>query len=337
MTNNTNTRIVLANHLEGSPSIELFRTEQVPMTSPASGQVLLRSRFLSIDPYVRNRLTNAKSYAKGVGLGEVIVGETVAEVLESRHANFKPGQLVKSWLGWQSHGVADGDQLQLLPDNSILPSLWLGVLGMPGLTAYTGLLDIGRPKPGETVVVPAAAGPVGSAVGQIARLHGARAVGIAGGAAKCRSLMDDYGFDAAVDHRAPDFAAQLAAACPKGIDVFFDSVGGAVLSAVLPLLNDFSRIPLCGTIADYASAVGMPDQRPALMRTILVKRVTVRGFIVYDFAHREPDFQHDMKRWLAERAITYREDIAQGLAQAPDLFVRLLEGKTTGKAIVQLD
>ncbi|MDE1179075.1 NADP-dependent oxidoreductase [Paraburkholderia sp.] len=333
-----NRRIVLAKYLEGEPSDSHFRIEQTPMRELGDGEVLLKSVFLSLDPYVRNRMTNAQSYAKGLSIGDVVIGETVAEVVASRHSAFGPGDRVLSWVGWQEYAISDGSDLRLLPYADVPPSTFLGVLGMPGMTAYTGLAEIGKPQAGETVVVPAASGPVGSAVGQIARIQGARAVGIAGGATKCKRLIDDYGFDAAVDHRAPDFEAQLRHACPNGIDVYFDSVGGHPLTVATSMLNDFSRIPLCGTIADYtlpASPPG-PDRRPSFVRALLTHRVTMRGFIVYDFAHRKAEFEEAMSAWIRAGTIRYREDISVGLESAPGTFIGMLGGKNDGKVIVAL-
>ncbi|WP_260853856.1 NADP-dependent oxidoreductase [Paraburkholderia sp. BCC1886] len=333
-----NRRIVLANYLEGEPTADHFRIEQVPLRELANGEVLLKATYLSLDPYVRNRMTNAKSYAKGLSIGDVVIGETIAEVIASNNAAFKPGDQVLSWVGWQQYAISDGSDLRLVPYSDVPPSTFLGVLGMPGLTAYAGLVEIGKPQPGETVVVPAASGPVGSAVGQIARIQGARAVGIAGGAAKCKRLIDDYGFDAAVDHRAPDFESQLRDACPNGIDVYFDSVGGHPLTVATSLLNDFSRIPLCGTIADYnlPSPPPGPDRRPSFVRALLTHRVTIRGFIVYDFAHRKPEFEAAMSQWIREKTVAYREDVSAGLDSAPAAFIGMLGGKNDGKVIVRL-
>ena len=246
-----NRRIVLASRPVGEPKPTDFRLESAPASEPGPGQVLLRTLWLSLDPYMRGRMSDAKSYAKPVGIGEVMTGGIVGEVVRSSDPKFAPGDLALGMGGWQEYAVVDGKELRKVDPAAAPPSTALGVLGMPGMTAYTGLLNIGQPKPGETVAVAAATGPVGSLVGQIAKLRGCRAVGIAGGADKCRALIEEFGFDAAVDHRAPDFPEKLKAACPKGIDVYFENVGGAVWDAVFPLLNDFARIPVCGLIANY--------------------------------------------------------------------------------------
>ena len=244
-------RIVLAARPEGEPTPDHFRLETAPVPEPGPGQVLIRVLWLSLDPYMRGRMSAAKSYAKPVEIGEVMEGGTVGEVVASNHPDYAPGDFVLSHSGWQEYAIADGDSVRKLDPNLAPLSTALGVLGMPGMTAYTGLLNIGQPKPGETVVVAAAAGPVGSAVGQIAKIKGCHVVGIAGGAEKCAYLLNELAFDAAIDHRAPDMPERLADACPKGIDVYFENVGGEVWNAVFPLLNDFARIPVCGLVAHY--------------------------------------------------------------------------------------
>jgi NADPH-dependent curcumin reductase len=279
-----------------------------------------------------------KSYAKPLEVGDVMEGGTVCEVAASSNPGFAVGDIVLSHSGWQSYALSDGKGLRKIDPKAAPISTAVGVLGMPGMTAYTGLLTIGQPKPGETVVVAAATGPVGSAVGQIAKIKGARAVGIAGGADKCRALIDEFGFDAMVDHRAPDFKEQLKAACPDGIDVYFENVGGAVFEAVLPLLNDFSRIPVCGIIAHYndTEAPTGIDRLPGLLRAILTKRLNFRGFIVRDFADQAPAFFRDMSAWIREGKIKYREDVVEGLDKAPAAFMGLLEGKNFGKLVVRV-
>ena len=317
-------QIVLASRPEGRPVPSNFRLEQVPIPAPTDGEVLLKILYLSLDPYMRGRMSAAKSYSASVEIGQVMEGGTVAEVVDSRNPGFRPGDVVLSHSGWQSHALAKGDQLRRLDPAAAPLTTALGVLGMPGFTAYAGLLTIGQPKPGETVVVAAASGPVGSAVGQIARIKGAKAVGIAGGAEKCAYVRDVFGFDAVVDHRAPDFAAQLAAACPGGIDVYFENVGGKVWDAVFPLLNTFARIPVCGLIAQYNSSGDFegPDRLPVLMRQILTKSLTIRGFIQREFvAEQRPAFEREMAAWIATGAVKYKEDIVEGLANAPEAFL----------------
>ncbi len=331
-------RIVLASRPVGEPKPGDFRLEEYPVPQPGSGEVLLRTLWLSLDPYMRGRMSDAPSYAKPVGIGEVMEGGTVSEVAASNTDGFTRGDIVLSRAGWQTHALSNGAGLRKLDPKLAPVSTALGVLGMPGMTAYSGLLEIGKPQAGETVVVAAASGAVGSVVGQIARIKGARAVGIAGGADKCRYVADELGFDDCIDHRAPDFAARLKGACPKGIDVYFENVGGAVFDAVLPLLNPFARIPVCGLIAQY-NATELPpgpNRLPLLMRNVLTKRLTVRGFIVTDFAAHLDDFLRDVSQWVREGRVKYREDIVQGLENAPATLIGLLKGKNFGKQLVRV-
>lgn len=341
MTQNTqmNRRIVLNSRPHGAPTEDNFRLESVAIPPLAAGQVLLRTQYLSLDPYMRGRMSDAASYAASVTLGEVMVGGVVARVEASQHSDYQVGDLALAYSGWQSHAVVDGAALTKLDKNMPQPSLALGVLGMPGFTAYMGLLDIGQPKAGETVVVAAASGAVGSVVGQVAKLKGCRVVGIAGGAEKCAYVVDELGFDACIDHRSADFAEQLAAACPKGIDVYFENVGGAVFDAVLPLLSVGARVPLCGMIAHYNDTAlpPGPDRLGLLTRTLLVKRIKMQGFIIFDdYGHRYGEFFAQMSEWLAKGQIKFREDIVDGLENAPQAFIGLLEGKNFGKLVVRV-
>lgn len=334
----SSTRIVLARRPKGRPVAEDFRLEQADIPTPGPGQVLLRVLYLSLDPYMRGRMDAGPSYAAPVEIGAVMEGGTVAAVVESRHDAFAPGDTVLSHSGWQTHAVEDGGALRKLNPEDAPVSTALGVLGMPGFTAYAGLLTIGRPQPGETVVVAAASGPVGGTVGQIARIKGARAVGIAGGPEKCAFVRDTLGFHAAVDHRTPDFPDQLRAACPDGIDVYFENVGGPVWDAVLPLLNGFARVPVCGLIAQYNSAGSGagPDRLPGAMRAVLTRSLQIRGFIQREFADQRPAFHADMAEWLRSGQVKYREDVVEGLARAPDALIGLLEGRNFGKLIVRV-
>jgi NADPH-dependent curcumin reductase len=333
-----NRRIVLASRPEGEPVPENFRLETAAVPQPGPDEVLLRTRYLSLDPYMRGRMSAARSYAKPVEPGDVMVGGTVSEVVASNVEGLAPGDVVLGQMGWQEYAVSKRQGLRKLDPAAAPIQTALGVLGMPGMTAYTGLLNIGQPKEGETVVVAAATGPVGSLVGQIARLKGCRAVGIAGGADKCRALIDEFGFDAAVDHRSPEMAARLKEACPKGIDVYFENVGGAVWDAVFPLLNDFSRIPVCGLVAQYnmTELPPGPDRTPVLMRAILSKRLLLRGFIVSDFASQHGEFQREVGAWLRDGKIKYREDVVEGLENAPQAFIGLLQGKNFGKLLIKV-
>ena len=335
-----NTRILLAARPEGAPKPSDFRIEDIPVPEPRDGEVLLKILYLSLDPYMRGRMSTAKSYAAPTALGDVMPGGTVARVETSRHPDFAEGDIVLSYSGWQSYALSSGAGLRKL-DPAVAPvTTALGVMGMPGFTAWSGLLLIGEPKRGETVVVAAASGAVGSAVGQIARIKGARAVGIAGGPEKCAYVRNELGFDAAIDHHANDFPARLAAACPNGIDVYFENVGGAVWEAVLPLLNKYARVPVCGLIAGYnaTSPTGSgPDRLPMLMREILTRSLLIRGFIQTEFvaAHQE-QFLREAAEWIASGQLRYKEDIVEGLANAPKAFIGLLEGRNFGKLIIRV-
>jgi NADPH-dependent curcumin reductase len=333
-----NLQILLASRPVGHPSPDNFEFVQTPIPSPGEGQVLLKIRYLSLDPYMRGRMSAAKSYAASVEIGQVMEGGTVAEVLESRHPDYAAGDMVLSYSGWQAHALSDGTDLRKLNPQQAPVTTALGVLGMPGFTAYAGLLTLGQPKPGETVVMAAASGPVGATVGQIARIKGARAVGIAGGPDKCALVRDAFGFDVALDHRSPTFAEELQAACPDGIDVYFENVGGKVWDAVFPLLNTFARIPVCGLVAQYNSTGPFdgPDRLPILMRDVLTKSLTIRGFIQREFHAQRPAFYREMAQWIAEGRVKYQEDIVDGLESAPEAFIGMLEGRNFGKLIVQV-
>ena len=337
--NSVNRRIVLHSRPAGAPTAENFLLEELDIPAPSAGQLLLRTMYLSLDPYMRGRMSDAPSYAPPVAVGEVMVGSTVSRVEVSRHPDYQPGDVVLGYSGWQDYALSDGTGLTRIDTGMTHPSLALGVLGMPGFTAYMGLLDIGQPNAGETVVVAAASGAVGSVVGQIAKLKGCRVVGIAGGADKCRFVVEELGFDACINRRSADLPMQLASACPKGIDVYFESVGGAVFDAVLPLLNVHARVPLCGLIAHYNDS-GLPqgpDRLELLTRTLLTRRIKMQGFIIFDYyGHRYGEFHQEMSIWLAEGRIKYREDIVDGLENAPEAFIGLLEGKNFGKLVARI-
>jgi NADPH-dependent curcumin reductase len=333
-----NRRIVLARRPQGAPAAEDFRLETHPVPAPGPGQVLLRTRYLSLDPYMRGRMNEGPSYAPPVEVGKVMVGQTVSVVETSNNAGFRAGELVVANTGWQDYGLSDGADLVKIDPALPSPSYALGVLGMPGLTAYVGLLDIGQPKPGDTVVVAAATGAVGSVVGQIAKLRGCRAVGVAGGGEKCAYARETLGFDACVDHREAELPQHLAAACPKGIDVYFENVGGAVLAAVLPLLNKGARIPLCGLIGWYNLAklpTGV-DRTPQLLFTVLKQRLKIQGFIVFDHYDRFGAFRKDMSGWVREGRVKYREEVIVGLENAPQGLIGQLEGRNFGKLVVRV-
>jgi len=322
----------------GEPKPENFRLEEFPLPKPGPGEVLLRTVWLSLDPYMRGRMSDAPSYAPPVQIGQAMVAGTISEVAQTNNPEFAIGDLVTSYAGWQTHAVSDGKGLRKIDPKLAPPSAFLGVLGMPGLTAYAGLLEIGKPQPGETVVVAAASGPVGSMVGQIAQIKGARAIGIAGGAEKCTFVKNELKFADCLDHRAPDFAERLAAACPKGIDVYFENVGGAVFDAVLPLLNPFARVPVCGLVSMY-NATELPpgpNRLPLLMRAVLSKRLTLRGFIVSDFFAKQPEFLREVATWMREGRIKFREDVVEGLENAPRALIGLLKGWNFGKVVVRV-
>jgi NADPH-dependent curcumin reductase CurA len=298
--------------------------------------MLVLTIYLSLDPYMRGRMNEGPSYAKPVALGEVMTGGMVGEVVRSNLAGFAPGDFVVGRGGWQDYAVfRAGDAERIDPARAPITTA-LGVLGMPGQTAYVGLREIGRPKAGETLVVAAASGPVGSVVGQIAKIRGCRAVGVAGSRMKCDFVTGELGFDACLDHSAPDFAEQLRAACPDGIDIYWENVGGRVFEAVLPLLNDFARVPVCGLIAWY-NATELPpgpDRTPYLLRQTLTRRLTIRGFIVFDF--ERGSFLDEVGQWIREGRLNYREDVREGLEGAPDAFIGLLEGENFGKLMIRL-
>jgi NADPH-dependent curcumin reductase len=320
-------QIVLAARPQGRPKPSDFRLEETPIPTPSDGQILLKIQYLSLDPYMRGRMDDRKSYAEPVPLGGVMEGESVARVIASKHPAYSEGDIVLARTGWRTHALSDRADLRKL-DPSVAPvTTGLGVLGMPGFTAYAGLRVIGKPRPGDTVVVAAASGPVGSLVG------------IAGGPEKCAYIKDELGFDAAIDHRDSDFPSRLAGACPNGIDVYFENVGGAVWQAVLPLLNKFARVPVSGLIAQY-NGVGKgdgTDRLPATMREILSKSLAVRGFINYEFAAEYyPAFLREVGAGIADGRIRYREDFVEGLENAPEAFIGMLEGHNFGKLIVRV-
>jgi len=338
MVEGKNRQIVLVSRPQGEPTPGNFKLTEAPIPAIGTRQVLLKTKYLSLDPYMRGRMSEAKSYVPPFVIGEPLGGGTVSEVAASHNPKFAVGDIVLAFGGWQDYAVSDGSGLRKL-DPKIAPvTAALGVLGMPGLTAYAGLLNIGQPKPGETLAVAAAAGPVGSAAGQIAKIKGCRVVGIAGGQKKVDYLRREFGFDAAVDHRSPRLKEELRAACPDGIDIYFENVGGAVWDAVFPLLNNFARVPVCGLVANYNATslpVG-PDRSAALMRTILTKRLRMQGFIVYDFAQQTEDFLRDAGGWIREGKLKYREDIVEGLENAPQAFIGLLKGANFGKLLVKV-
>lgn len=334
-----NERIVLASRPYGAPTQENFRLEQSEIPDIQEGQILLKTIYLSLDPYMRGRMSAGPSYAAPVDIGEVMVGGTISQVVESKNPKFQVGEWVLSGNGWQRYAVSDGTQCQSLGMQPEQPSWALGILGMPGFTAYMGLLDIGQPKAGETLVVAAATGPVGATVGQIAKLKGCRTVGVAGGAEKCRYAVDVLGFDVCLNHYDEDFAQQLADTVPNGIDIYFENVGGKVFDAVLPLLNTAARMPVCGVVSQYNAtqkAEGA-DRLPEFMTMLIKKRIRAQGFIIFDdYASHYPAFYSEMSEWLAAGKIHYKEQVVEGLENTINAFIGLLEGKNFGKLVIKL-
>ncbi len=324
----------------GEPTAETFEIAEAELPAIGDGEILVRIIWLSLDPYMRGRMDDKRSYAQPQGLGEVMQGGTVGQVVESRNPKFAEGDFVLGMFGWQSHAVSDGAAVRKL-DPAVAPlSTWVGVMGMPGLTAYIGLLDVGEMKAGDTVVVSAASGAVGSVVGQLARLKGAKkVVGVAGAEEKCRFVVDELGFDACVSHRSASLRDDLKAACPDGIDIYFENVGGATLDAALSLMNPFGRIPVCGMISMYNTGPSTegPDRLPSLMRRVLTDRLKIQGFIVSDrAAQHQRAFIEEVGGYIRDGRIKYREFVTEGLENAPRAFAGLLRGENFGKQLVKV-
>jgi hypothetical protein len=331
-----NRQITLAARPVGMPKESDFRLVESPMPHPGGGEVLVRALYLSVDPYMRGRLTGVTTYARGLELGEVIVGGVVGRVLESNDPRCSAGDTVEGMLGWQEHAVAPARSLRKIDAAAGPISSALYVLGMPGLTAYFGLLEIGRPQPGETVVVSGAAGAVGGLVGQIARIKRCRAIGIAGSKEKVRFLTEELGFDGAFNYReTPDYDAKLKELCPNGVDVYFDNVGGAITDAVMRRIGSHARVAVCGQISQYNSVE--PGTGPRWLSQLVVRQAKVEGFLVSQFASRFEDGLRQLSIWLKERRLRYREDVVDGLENAPQAFLGLLEGRNFGKLVVRVD
>jgi NADPH-dependent curcumin reductase CurA len=328
----TNQRIVLASRPTGWVTPENFRLERVETPALADGQLLVRNHWLSLDPYMRGRMNEGKSYAQAQALDDTMVGGTAGEVVESRHPKFKPGDLVVGYLGWQTHGVSDGTGMYKVDTTHVPLSAYLGAVGMPGVTAWYGLNKIIEPKSGETVVVSAASGAVGSVVGQLAKIAGCRAVGIAGGKDKCDYVVNELKFDACIDYKSEDVGKALKAAAPDGVDGYFENVGGEIMDAVLPRMNAFGRIALCGLIAGY-NAEPIPIKNPTWF---LISRLKLQGFIVSEHLDLWPGALKELGMHVATGKIKYRESIAQGIENAPAAFIGLLKGQNFGKQLVKL-
>ncbi|MGA9868262.1 MAG: NADP-dependent oxidoreductase [Acetobacteraceae bacterium] len=325
--------IILKRRPSGSPRGDDFEMRDDSIPTPEAGEVVTRTIWLSIDPYMRGRLSDRKSYAPPVQIGEVMTGETVGEIVASAAPGFAAGDIVVGPRGWATHNVARAEQLAKLDRHGPPLSTYLGVLGMPGATAYSGMTDIGQPKAGETVVISAASGAVGSVAGQLAKRAGARVIGIAGGPDKCLFVQDELGFDGCVDHRSADLEAELASACPNGIDVYFENVGGRVQAAVFELLNLFSRVVMCGMVAQYNDKDLAPG--PNLM-FVVGKRVRIQGLIVSDKPERFAEWRALARPWVADRSLRYREDVIDGLEHAPDALADILGGRNFGKLLVRV-
>jgi len=328
-----NKRVVLASYPEGWVTEGNFRVETAPLPKPGEGEVLIKNLWLSLDPYMRGRISQQKSYVKGVEIGEVMSGETAGEVVESKDPKFKPGDKVTAPSGWQLYWSGKGDLLTKVDASRVPLSYFLGCLGMPGRTAYFGMKDICAPKPGETVVVSAASGAVGSVVGQLAKGWGCRAVGIAGGKAKCDYVVKDLGFDACIDYKAGNLYDNLKAACPKGVDCLFENVGGEILDTVLRLMNVRSRITICGLISDYNAK---EPYGVKMFRSILVNRLKVQGMIVFDWLERYPEANQALLDLVIGGKLKTRESVVNGLENAPKGLVGLLKGENFGKQLVKL-
>jgi hypothetical protein len=328
-----NRQVLLKRRPDGLPAPEDFALVEGALPEPGDGEVVLRGIYLSLDPYMRGRISGVRSYARPTGIGEVIEGRVVGQVVRSRDPAFREGEFASGGYGWQLYSAVPAGGLVKLDPAEAPISTALGILGMPGMTAYIGLSDIGQPKAGETVVISAASGAVGAVAGQLAKRHGARVVGIAGGADKCRYVSEELGFDAAVDHRGADLGAALDRACPNGIDVYFENVGGAVQQAVFPRLNDFARMVMCGMIAEYNDRAPLPGPN---LGAVVRKRIRIQGFIVSDQRHRHGEFRAMAAPLVRGGQLKYREDIVEGIDNAPQAFIGLLQGRNFGKLLVKL-
>ena len=328
-----NKQVLLASRPQGAVTEDNFKIVDVPIGKPGPGEVLVKNEWLSLDPYMRGRMSDAKSYAKSTEIGEVMVGQTVGEVVESDDAKFKAGDKVLTPLGWQLYGIASAKELSKIDAKRAPASYYLGILGMPGITAWFGLLEIGQPEQGNTVVVSAASGAVGSVVGQLARIKGCRVVGIAGGKTKCDYVVRDLGLDACVDYKAGNLLADLREHCPKSVDVNFENVGGVILDTVLRVMNLYSRIVVCGLIAEYCATEPYGYK---MLRSVLVNRIKMQGMIVFDWKDRYGEALNGLSGYLVEGKLKYRESIVEGIDNAPKGLIALLKGENFGKQLVKL-
>ncbi len=338
MSERTNTRIVLKSRPVGMPADENFDVQSVPVTSPGDNEMLLRTLWLSLDPYMRGRMSDRESYAKPLQLGDVITAGVVCQVVESNNADFPVGTIVSGMYGWQSYAIARPDDYRLFKvDPELAPiSTAVGITGMPGQTAYFGLLRVGKPEAGETVVVSAASGAVGSVVGQIAKIEGCRAIGIAGGKTKCDYVVNELGFDACIDYKQADFPQKLQEACPDGVDVYFENVGGAILDAVAPLLNKGARVPVCGFISAYNATSEDQIRMPEAVLGALEHPPESRFFVVTEWIDEFEDSARALGNWIKEGKLKYRETIVDGIENAPSAFRMLFTGENFGKLMIKV-
>ena len=335
----TNHAWLLASRPQGEPTEDNFRYVAQPTPEIKEGEILLRTIYLSLDPYMRGRMDEGKSYAPPAELDQPMVGGTVCQVVASKNGEFKEGDWVLSQSGWQEYAVSRGNDVARLDNDLPHPSWALGILGMPGFTAYMGLMDIVQPKEVEPLVVAAATGPVGATVGQLGKMKGCRVVGVAGGEEKCRHAVENLGFDACIDHHSQDFEEQLKNACPNGIDIYFENVGGKVFDAVFPLLNTAARVPVCGLVSAYSQKElpAGPDRTSLIMAGILKRRIRMQGFIIFqDYGDRYPEFLKAMTPLVENKKIQYREHVIEGLENAPKAFIDMLNGKNFGKTVVKV-
>jgi len=330
----TNKAWTLASYPTGWVSEDNFKLIESPAPAPQDGEVLVKNLWLSLDPYMRGRLSQQKSYVKGVEIGEVMTGETAGEVIESKHPNFAPGEKVTAPAGWQLYGCVKGDLLTKIDPSTRAPlSYFLGCLGMPGRTAYFGLNEIGKPKAGDTLVVSAASGAVGSVVGQLGKIAGCRVVGIAGGQAKCDFVTKELGFDACIDYKAGNLYRDLRETCPNGVDIYFENVGGEILDTLFRVMRPFSRIIVCGMISEYNATESYGVKN---FRAILVNRIKVQGMIVFDWLDRYAEANTALAGYVAQGKLKYRESVLEGIENAPKGLVELLKGRNFGKQLVKL-
>jgi NADPH-dependent curcumin reductase CurA len=330
----TNKAWTLAAYLSGLPTVDNFRLVEAPAPAPGDGEVLVKNLWLSLDPYMLGRMTQQKSYTKGVEVGDVMTGETVGEVVESKHPGFAPGEKVVGITGWQLYAAVKGEVLSKIDASARFPlSYYLGCLGMPGRTAYFGLNEVGKPKPGETLAVSAASGAVGSVVGQLGKIAGCRVVGIAGGKAKCDYVAGELGFDACVDYKSGNLLRDLKEACPKGIDIYFDNVGGETLDTVLRMVNTFARIIICGRISGYHAAEPYGIKN---LGAVLVNRVRMQGIIVFDWADRYTEANKALAGYMAQGKLKTRESVLEGIEKAPQGLIALVRGQNFGKQLIKL-